>query len=216
MNELKAPLRSDGQRLLRASGYGVTEISRALKVTKGAVSLWFSGQRVPTSDVRRDLEKLLGIAVNAWDAKPAAEAPSAAPVRKNLRTKKPVRPRLPLGEIAANPPAELVTATAPADAREVPPLAAIVPGDPLGGVRALIARCQTGIALQGLSAAEAKSWQDQLLAALKMEQILLHQEEIREDTIARSPAWLRLRERIVAALRAHPAALSAVVAVLEG
>lgn len=194
------PAQNEGQRLLRELGKTGTELARALRVNKSAISNWLAGERKPRGQLKHELTRQFGIPAAAWEQRPS--------------DKPPLKPR------AAPPPREGAE-PAPVKVRRVqaskdtPPLPELSVDDPLAGVRALVDRARVGIAMQGLSATEAKSWQDQLLSAMKMAQSLQHQEAVREDTILRSPAWTRVWGKIVKALEKHPDAMSAIIAAMR-
>jgi transcriptional regulator with XRE-family HTH domain len=184
---------NEGQRLLLASGKSLNQIAIAVGVTPPAAAHWAHGRRVPKGEAARKLQELYGVPPDAWNRPPAsgAAAPGQAPRGAGRPRKEPDAPL-----------------------RDVPPMPPVSADDPLAACRALMERASAGIALQGLSPSEAKSWQDQLLAAIKMAQHLQHAEAIREDTIARTPAYRAMVTRILNTLEEYPDALEAVVQVL--
>lgn len=233
--------KSEGQRLLLAVGKGPTELAKELRLTKGAVSHWFTGSRAPKGDLARELESRYAIPVRSWHEIPADRRRPARPPRQEPApdqtctdeakcaqpVQEPVSPAVETPAPRKGPgrpstrkswggPAQAQAKPSAADLTEAPPLPQLQVEDPLAGVRALVERCRAGIMLQGLTASEAKSWNDQLLAAMKMAQTIADAQEVRDDTLARSPAWTRLRDKILNALEEHPAALAAVVAAING
>lgn len=200
--------RSEGQRLFSEIPLKGKVIAKTLKMTPTAISLWLSGDRKPLPDKRREIQDLWGIALDAWDQKPCRVPVAAASRADTCSVSSPSEPA------PRARPAPQVRRVEPA--RDAPPpLPAIDPEDPLGGVRALVDRCRLGMQTQGLSSSEQKSWQDQLLAAMKMADTIQGQQAVREDMIARTPAFKRLCGVIIAALESYPEALGAVVDALE-
>lgn len=78
------PVRTEGQRLLRAVGASLGQVAERCGATRQAVSLWRGGQRVPDGGWRRALEEHYGIPTSAWERAPKVGA-AATPVLEVAR-----------------------------------------------------------------------------------------------------------------------------------
>jgi transcriptional regulator with XRE-family HTH domain len=200
-------LRSEGQRLLLLLPDTGKAIAARVGATPPAVSQWKQGDREPHAPQRRALEAEFGVPFAAWGIRPKAGEPVPSMTAIDEPEPEPA---------PAPPPAKPTPKPQPVAPRvveaptETPPLPALHVEDPLGSVRALVARASAGIQMQGLSAGEQKSWQDQLLNAMKMADALQDKQEAREDVLARTPAFKALFGRVIEALEPYPDALAAV------
>ncbi len=70
--------KSEGSRLLAATGLDHATLAAQVGVSRAAVTQWMNGDRLPGQDRRRTLRELFGVPEGAWDESPRSKALGAA------------------------------------------------------------------------------------------------------------------------------------------
>lgn len=181
-------MRTEGSRLLAATGLDHAAIAAELDITRQAVQQWLSGEKRPSASRRMSLSKRYGVPPEAWD-KPvsvsvvgsgggsdASSMAEGSPVGVGARFDAEARLRAQLNRL------DILRTTA---ADDLPPQVRM-------RLEATETRC---IELLGKLTGEGQ--------------------EIGESRIVRLPAWRRIQDAIVIALRPYPDAAVAVMAALK-
>jgi len=169
-------MRTEGSRLLAATGLDHATIAAELGVTRQAVQQWIAGDKSPSAAKRALARKVYGVPLKAWDAPlVTVKAPAAAPPSDLARVDAEGRLRAQLARLDS----------LRSEGRDLPPQARL-------RLEATETRCI------------------ELLSRLTGEG-----QEIGESRIVRLPAWRRIQDTIVEALRPHPEAAVAVMAALK-
>lgn len=175
--------RTEGSKLLAATGLDHAAIAAALGVSRAAVTQWLSGDKRPAHGRRAAIEQLYGVPPAAWDAElsepvlgPAQAKTDPCACSTGFHAEARLRDQL-----------ERLDAirTAAADDATMPPQARL-------RLEATTTRCI------------------ELLAKLTGEG-----QEVSEARILRLPAWRRIQDAIIAALRPYPDAAVAVAKALK-
>lgn len=203
--------RSEGQRLLAERPESGAELARMLGTTRASVSAWRLGNKRPSPEAQRTIERELGIPARAWRDLPSstkATPTKTAPPRSSTKAAPPSpggegegeieilrRPRIPLSDGARTNLARIEELLEEVDeARKQGPL------------------LPTELAKLSSEARQLIIARERLLTT-SYEQAEL--EWIEAAFVAESPAWPRLRRAILEALRPHREAMEAVVRALE-
>jgi transcriptional regulator with XRE-family HTH domain len=180
-------MRSEGGRLLAATGLDHATIAVELKVSRQAVQQWITGDKRPGSPRRAAIAKAYGVPAEAWDRQ--AGRPPVAPEPSSWQG----------GANAAGPGKSLGDAL-DAEAR----------------VRAQLARLD---ALRSdpdlLPQARLRLEATEIAAVKELRQITGEGVVVDEAKIVRLPAWRRVVEVVMGALRAHPEAQADVAKALR-
>jgi hypothetical protein len=208
---MTALARTEGQRLLQTLGLGPTALAHELEVTKGATSLWLTGQRIPVPEMRRTIESKYGVPAHAWDIVLTVDGPVAGSETTSTAVHGHATEPEPPEAAAKRGPgrvAKLAVAGAPAGAQAVTI-------DGLEELDRLITECNRGMRLNGLTVNEADKWQTRLLKTIEARERLLNLREVREDEVRKSPTWCKIRDALVATLVQWPEAAQAVLDKLD-
>lgn len=178
---------SEGQRLLLDAPGTYDELQHRVGAARQSILDWRKGTRTPHPTMRKRLLDTLGIPMDAWDQ--PWRAPAAAPVDG----------------------APVVPAPAPP-----PPAPVVIGGTTIEQCLALLTVIRTDRVQPNLLPSERVKLVDSESKLLKLLADLQSRAELTEDRYVREhPAWIRARNAIAEALKAHPAAAQAVASALD-
>lgn len=187
---------SEGQRLLTQLQVKGHILAKELGIAHPSVSRFLQGDRKPAPEIRRELARRYGIAVEAWETLPGALPLAPVPMLSTV----PVSPVA--APVAAPPPHAPVPAAPLQDTRDL-----------ITAAEQVVSSALTLMRTQQLTPTEAKAAQDRVLKGLESLQKLRHQEEVRESVLAKHPTHRAMMSLICDELDA--ATLARVVARLE-
>lgn len=188
-------MRTEGARLLSSTGLDHASIAAEVGISREAVTQWLSGDKRPSAARRLTLCKRYGVPVDAWDrpaGAPRAAVPGSVPVSQHAEGGVSTADEAPTG----------VGARFDAEARLRAQLAR------LDALRSTASEDLPPQVRMRLEATETRCIE--LLGKLTGEG-----QEIGESRIVRLPAWRRIQDAIVVALRPYPDAAVAVMAALK-
>jgi hypothetical protein len=180
--------KTEGQRLLIATGASYTQIARGAGVEKTTVADWVHGIKTPNQGARKKLLATYKIPYMAWSTVPSVPGtgePKDAPEPADES------PTLPNSN--ANPPATV---------DEVDDLLVIVRG----------LRARANLTAQEI----LRIVQEERNLLGHRERIIERQELLENRLVREHPEWKRLRDLVLSALLKHPDAARDVARVLEG
>lgn len=220
---------NEGHAALRALNKTGKEIARDLEVSGGMVSMVLAGTRQTSPDLRRKMQDVYGIPVEAWSKRcaGAGPAPSREPARHQRTKLEGYRAfntssdgSLFAPEPEPEPTAPSVTSVQVTRVPAAPqpdeiPVPHLDVDDPLGTVRSLVEHAQRRLHLRDLTPTEYKAVNAQLLDAMKVADQLQDRHTATQTKLAQHPMFLDLVRELTDALAEFPEALAAATKVLN-
>lgn len=82
VSPVSSPVRTEGQRLLRAVGSSLSAIAKATGASKSTAGDWKSGNKIPSPALRAKLMDAYSIPVESWDQSPSGDPVAPKPASK--------------------------------------------------------------------------------------------------------------------------------------